>query len=512
MFDTPKKLELDYPELDYDFMPELLSQVTKSQSNQIQIDPVIPFATGLGVIATAAGGRVKVKIADSWIQHPSIYLCPIAESADGKSQVMNKLRQPLNDAESQLQADATEHQMIQTALHEIAQDKLKNIKQSMSGGKSKSKITPATQADLIAALDEVTKTKPDPIPLILVGGDTTPDRLTELLQIHGSLGILDAEGTLFNHLSGKKHNTGASYETILAATSGDQIKTHRIGRGDSVANNPHLTICAAVQPDVWLQLIDDSGAANRGVVGRFIPLVAQTWRGYQDARAIEKYPVDHALNERWAKTVLAIFNNKDQRMLKLTDDGYKQFQQTREIWLKKLGDDEIYLNGFGSRLMGNLITIAMLFTLINNPAEDQFIHDDALEMALALADPLISYRRLSDVLQIERTPELRILDKLALLISESGDVGMPKRSYRIGIRELQQLMKSQKWLKTGGMDAMNSALESLDNKSWIEFDGDSHIIAHPDLVKHHKAKFFATSVPLTPKNATEMPLLAVSIG
>jgi hypothetical protein len=73
-------------------------------------------------------------------------------------------------------------------------------------------------------------------------------------------------------------------------------------------------------------------------------------------------------------------------------------------------------------------------------------------------------------------------------------------------------MKSQKWLKTGGMAAMNSALESLDNKCWIEFDGDSHIIAHPELVKHHKAKFFATPVPLTPENATEMPLLAVSIG
>lgn len=52
----------------------------------------------------------------------------------------------------------------------------------------------------------------------------------------------------------------------------------------------------------------------------------------------------------------------------------------------------------------------------------------------------------------------------------------------------------------------------FDSKCWIEFDGDSHIIAHPELVKHHKAKFFATSVPLTQKIATEMPLLAVSIG
>lgn|GEM_PF-5735008 len=69
-----------------------------------------------------------------------------------------------------------------------------------------------------------------------------------------------------------------------------------------------------------------------------------------------------------------------------------------------------------------------------------------------------------------------------------------------------------KMVKTGGMTAMKSALEILDSKCWIEFDKDSHIIAHPELVKHHKAKFFATSVPLTPENATKMPLLAASNG
>jgi hypothetical protein len=408
MSDAPKRLELDYPEIDFDFTPDLLRDVNKSLADQMQIDTVIPFCISLGVILTATGGRVKSMINNSWIQHPSLYLCPIADTADGKSQIMNKLRMPLINAEIKMREDATSHHAMQTAQHEIAQAKLKAIKDSMSATKSKSKMTPATQADLSAALDDVANSEPDPIPLILVGGDTTPDRLTELLQLHGSLGILDAEGTLFNHLSGKKHNTGSSYETILAATSGDQIKSHRIGRGDSVVNNPHLVICAAVQPDVWLSLIKDVSASNRGVVGRFLPLVAKSDRGFRDVWAIEKYPTDQALMDRWENVILRILNNKSDRVLRLSADGYQLFQQTRAKWERKLSDPDTFLNGFGSRLMGNLITIAMLFTLINNPAENQFIHDDALEMALALADPLISYRRLSDVLQIERTPELRI--------------------------------------------------------------------------------------------------------
>ena len=512
MSDAPKRLELEHPEMDFDFMPDLLRDVIKSSADQMQIDPVIPFSIGLGVVLTATGGRVKSVISDSWIQHPSLYLCPIAETTDGKSQIINRLRQPLIDAETRMINDAKAHHAKQTAQHEIAEAKLKAIKDSMSATKSKSKITPATDADLSAAIADWQNSEPDPIPLILMGGDATPDSLTQLLQLHGSLGIIDAEGTLFNHLSGKKHNTGESYETILAATSGDQIKTHRIGRGSSVVNNPHLVICVAVQPDVWLNLIKDMSASNRGVVGRFLPLVAKSNRGFRDIWAIEK-PIDQELMDRWENVILKILNNKSDRQLRLSADGYQVFQQTRLKWERKLRDDDVFLNGFGSRLMGNCITIAMLFTLINDPDQDQFINDQALEMALALADPLLAHRQLSDGLEIERSPELRILDKISQMMDEFGDLGMPNKQFRFSIRDdLQQTMKGQKWLKDGGMDAMKSALANLEIKCWIEMDGDHHIIARNDLRKHHRGRFRATPVPLTAKNATEMPLSAVLNG
>ena len=90
---------------------------------------------------------------------------------------------------------------------------------------------------------------------------------------------------------------------------------------------------------------------------------------------------------------------------------------------------------------------------------------------------------------------------------------MPNKQFRFSIRDdLQQTMKGQKWLKDGGMDAMKSALANLEIKCWIEMDGDHHIIARNDLRKHHRGRFRATPVPLTAKNATEMPLSAVLNG
>jgi hypothetical protein len=262
-----------------------------------------------------------------------------------------------------------------------------------------------------------------------------------------------------------------------------------------------------VQPDVWLSLIKDVSASNRGVVGRFLPLVAKSDRGFRDVWAIEKYPTDQALMDRWENVILRILNNKSDRVLRLSADGYQLFQQTRAKWERKLSDPDTFLNGFGSRLMGNLITIAMLFTLINDPDQDQFINDDALEMALALADPLLAHRRLSDGLEIERSPELRILDKIAQMMDESGDVGISDKQFRFSIRDdLQQTMKGQKWLKDGGMESMKSALANLENKCWIQFDGDHHIIARSDLREHHRNRFRATSVPLRSENATSVPL------
>jgi hypothetical protein len=248
-----------------------------------------------------------------------------------------------------------------------------------------------------------------------------------------------------------------------------------------------------------------------------VPLVAKSDRGFRDVWSIEKYPTDQALMDRWENVILQILNNKSDRVLRLTAIGYQTFQQTRAKWERKLIDPDTFLNGFGSRLMGNLITIAMLFTLINNPDEDQFISDDALEMALALADPLLAHRRLSDGLEIERSPELRILDKAAQWMDDcdsnkTGDVGMLNKQYRFSIRDLQQNMKGQKWLKDGGMDAMKSALANLEIKSWIDFDGDSHIIARRDLREHHRGRFRATSVPHLAENATEMPLSMVLNG
>lgn len=474
MIPKPRALRKAHPEFDLDLLPALLRQIVQSLSDQFQIDPVIPFGTALGVIATASRGKVTAEISKDWKEHSSIYICNIAPTAAGKSQVMNLLRQALIDYEIEIQDEARKLHDLQSHEHEIAQARLKAVKDSMSSIKKSPKSSPASQADLVEAIELERQSRPDPIPMLLVGGDITPDSLTEKLQASKNLGMLDAEGDFFDQMSGKSYGSNARWGSVLKATTGDQIKSHRIGRGDGVVNNPHLVICTSVQPDVWLQLHGDKSASNRGVTGRFITLVAQSNVGFRDTHAHDKYPIDPALLDLWRAQLRKLLEVEQDRVLDLTQHGKEIFQQFRDDWETRLIDPDNQREGFGQRLAGNLITIAALFTLITDPTA-QHIDDDCLEKSICMADFLLDHRKLADSLKIERSPEMRILDRIAMWMRQSRDVRDVNQHFSISIRgdgSLQQSMKQQLWLKDGGMKALELALDNLERWGWIEISDD----------------------------------------
>lgn len=456
--------------LDLYCIPDLLGEMCEAIENQFQIDRAIPFGQALGMIAAATRGKVRVQVSPNWIEHSSFYVLTIAETGDGKSQVMNLLRWVLDEYERNLQADARKDYGLRIANYEIAQANLKRIKDSMSSGK-KSK-TPASQADLQGAIDDVENTKPADVPLLSIGGDVTPDKLADLIVQNRELAIHDAEGTLFSHLSGTRHGTGSAWETMLQAFTGDPIKVHRIGReGGSVAG-AHLVINTSVQPIVWKEIIADKNAVGRGAIGRFIVLNAQSNIGYRDPAAHQSYPIPSDLIDRWGSVIRELLDIKEPRIFELDDEQVRIVIKYKARLEKLLRDPENRLDGFGSRLPGILIRIAQLFTLIDNPAATS-MSTRYLECALGFGDYLMQQREQADLIK-ERTPEMRTLDVIAKLARESvGDVGDVDRAFTFSGRDVQQRGKGQTWIKIGGAKAIDDALLKLEKWHWIETDGDN---------------------------------------
>lgn len=489
--DAPKRLTPSFPKLGEN-LPAMMKKIVKALSLQYQIDESTVFSIALGCWAASTRARFQVQITPDWIEPCTLYICTIAETADGKSQVMKLLSKPLRDAEEAAQVEIRDLNRIQEHRFEIARDQLEQVKKSRSNPK-KSKNLPASDADLIAAIEEVEKQKPKPLPLYVLGGDVTPDRLTEILQEHQSVSIMESEGILFQHLSGKKHGTGASWETVLAAKTGDPIKSHRIGRGDGSVNNPRLIISVAVQPDVWRELHQDRAATHRGVTGRFLPIVAQSLVGYRSIKAATEHPIPTDLIEAWESTMKAMLKLENGSTLTLHPQALDYFQVWRERWEIELSDEENRLNGFGNRLPGSLITIAALFTLLDNPQASE-IPLEALQIACGLDQYFLQHRKLADSFQVERTPAQRVIAKIASQVRKGGDVGDVFSGsenpdlFHFTTRWLQQLMKQQTWVKEGGVDALKGALQDLERMGWIyEGADEGHWIASRSrILKYHR--------------------------
>lgn len=472
MMPNPAPLIPEHHKIDVYYLPEFIGELTRAISKQFQIDRVIVFGTILGCAAAATQGKIRTQISQDWIEHSSLYIINIAETGDGKSQVMNLVRKPIDDYEAQLQFEARSDYALRKANHEIAENKLKLIKDSMSKSKSKN---PSTQADLSEAIEAVAAATPKPIPQISLGGDVTPDALTDLLLQNATLAILETEGTLYSHLSGARHNTGAMYETILQAFTGDPIKVHRIGRVGGSITNPHLVINTSVQPKVWSEFIGDQNARQRGVIGRFLIFNAQSNVGYRDTLAHINNPIDAALLNQWQRVINELLSIKGERLFALSPTQLEQFNEWRTRWELNLQDPENRLDGYGMRLPGILIRIAQIFTLIENP-QALALDDQCLEQALALADYLISQRMQADAHNPDRSHEQRTLDKIAKMMRKSnadiGAIGAQNQPFLFSTRDLQQQIKNQSWVKDGGVKALEDVLINLERKCWIEVNGD----------------------------------------
>jgi hypothetical protein len=497
MFDErnePKRFDPEFPR-PHITMPKKLEEIIISLAKQFQIDLNTNFAIALGCIASALRGKIQVQITKDWVEPTTLYICAIAETADGKSQVLKLLAAPIRESESAAQDEVKDLNRIQEHKYEIAKANLEQLKKSQSNPK-KSKNLPASDADLIEAIEKLEQEKPKPIPLWILGGDVTPDRLTDLLQDHQSLAIIEAEGVLFSHLSGKRHNTGASWETVLAAKTGDPIKSHRIGRSDGYVANPRLNICVAVQPDVWRELHQDQAATQRGVTGRFLPIVAKSMVGRRDVNAAIDYPIPDELIEAWRLAINNLLKITEDRTLTMDQESLSYFQDWRKTWELELTDEENRRSGFGNRLPGNLITIAALFTLFDDPGATK-LNFEALEGACGLDDYFLKHRKLADDLKLERLPQLRVLDKLIYWIKKDGDVGdavsgvekTKSDVIKFSTRDLQQAMKQQTWVKEGGCEELKKILDELEMCSWIDqgLEENQWIASKSRILKYHRS-------------------------
>lgn len=138
------------------------------------------------------------------------------------------------------------------------------------------------------------------MPRLLVD-DATPEALAVVMASQQQrIAMLEAEGGLFDTLSGRYSNGVPNLDVVLKAWNGESVRIDRRHAESILLDNPTLTLILTAQPDVLAGMAHTPSFRGRGLVGRLLFLLPPSRVGL---RQVETFPVPEGLRLRWRQVL-----------------------------------------------------------------------------------------------------------------------------------------------------------------------------------------------------------------
>ncbi|MFF7200488.1 YfjI family protein [Streptomyces sp. NPDC008141] len=447
-----------------------LAKVVDAVTDQVQVAPDIPAMIALATIATAVGGRARVRIRDGWSEASSVWTATVAGAGERKSAAEGPFSETLRDVERQLQAKAIPE--IEDAEQEvkIAQARLEDAEKAAIKAKPDNRALMMDQAKL--AKRELAELGPVPAPPRLLFGDITPAAMAQKAAAQGGrMAVIHSEGTLIKQMGGL-YNSGASDTGFaLDAYDGKAMPVDRIGRDTIQMDSAHLSIGLLVQPIILEQLgrKKDDEMLHNGFVQRFLYAFPTSRLGYQDPRGSKAIPeaVLADLHDRLSALVNGLWKSPLARAVTFTEQASEDmyvFQEEQQARLRR-GGDLHQIASWASKLPGKLARIAALITLYEDPAATQ-VTAERLAQALALAPYFIAHARLClDLMGANKDAKLTpARDVLDWLRRRKDD----KAREPFTVRDAQRGVDGNAWGPDGvTSETVADAIAVLVDRGWV---------------------------------------------
>jgi hypothetical protein len=305
----------------------------------------------LGVLSTAAAGKVEIEAESGYVEPVNLYVCPVLESGNRKTAVVQHATKVLGDYEKgereRLGPDIARLES-ERKTKEVVIDKLRK----------KLKDAEAAEIRHIAELEADLPVVPRPP--ILFTADVTAERLEVLLEANaGRLAVISDEGGIFDVIAGR-YNTTPNLDVWLKGHCQGHVRVHRMERA-TLVDKPHLTVLISPQPAVLSGLRDKEFIRGRGLLARFLFALPESPVGsrqlvpcHMPARVTAEY---HELITRVLE-----WRPEEPRILRLSPEAYgrwKEFQRSLERQMAN-GGRLCTLRDWASKLPGAALRIAGL--------------------------------------------------------------------------------------------------------------------------------------------------------
>ncbi|QLA21249.1 DUF3987 domain-containing protein [Desulfolutivibrio sulfoxidireducens] len=387
------------PPIPPDLIPGVIKGFALAVAESIQVPFELALCSALGALAVAAQRKFRIEVKDGYSEGLNIYaLCPLPPG-ERKSSTVEECKRPLVEWQKQARMEAAEH--IQAA--ESERKTLEKVIESKRTAAARAK-TPEARREAIEEIKALERELPEVAAWPrLLADDFTPEALGALMEKCGErIGLLEAEGGIFDTLAGRYSNGVPNLDAVLKFWSGESCQIDRRGREAVYLDNPHLTLVISPQPDVVRGLADKPGFRGRGLIGRFLYFMPQSRLGY---RRGETSPIPWAIADAWKATVSRILSlpwtvgehGKDTAHVVSLEPGayaqWKEFAGAVETELRPGGEFE-HMTDWAGKFPGQAVRLAGLFHVAVDPEPHRHpLAGDTMRAALLVAGILAEHAK-----------------------------------------------------------------------------------------------------------------------
>ena len=465
---APKLPENKATQFPIDEVPHLLADLVKALALEVQVPIELPYFAALSLLATATGGKVEVQIKGRHKEQLSFYSIIALGSGNRKSEVIKTLKAPHLMIEGELLAKARPVRNQQLSERKAYEQVLEGLQ-----AKARKGLTDSLRVDIENATQKITECQVIPLPRIFAD-NVTPEKHAALIAEHGSSAIVEPEGGFFEGLSRYSTSKSAQVDYLNKSYGGEPFRVDRQGGESIQADKPHCVLHFSIQPHIVESIRSNLDFMGTGFANRFIYSLPQSLIGQ---RLMDTPPVNDGLIQSWHMIVRSIFEScqgNEIKELKLDLGALALFRDFSEQLESRLITELLQVQGWASKLPGQLVRIAALYELAANPKAD-LVSAESMRSALALADYLQAHALKALTPPTDEQPAMKVLayliDKAQSLQSEQGgSVGsVGSIPYQFTTRSLQLQFNKTSWLKVSDQPAMTlrGILHGLAKDCWV---------------------------------------------
>ena len=362
-------------------LPEPLRSLVEHAALQTTVPESLCATVGLGIASAAMGSAFRVRSGHGLEVGGNLYLLVFAESGTGKGRAFNVMAAPWFAAGKALMEKWTmEERPSILADLETANADLERGKKERRANASATDAASAEETIRDAMQRRTTAEQALILEPLLNIGNATAEAIAEALaHSPGEAGaVISAEGRdIVANLMGRysKDGKGSDEAIFLQAYSGDPVTHKRKCKVAIILHAPCLTLCVAVQPDIWDRMASDPRLIESGFLARAMAF---------NSHARPMRPSDHSIPsetaDAWRSIVLDLLSfrgNPSPPVIVTPSPEAKQMLDAlaheaadkREEKINGREGEWYWCHSFAARLAENAWRLALVFHAIQYPKE-----------------------------------------------------------------------------------------------------------------------------------------------